>query len=303
MGRPIAGAWLSRIPEPCSGQNKSMPELPEVETVRRIMSRVLVGHKIVDVEAAPDNLVFGDAPPEALVSALKGRTPKNIGRKGKTWWIEFEDSPALVGHLGMAGWIREIGAPTTRLKEHGNAPLDDEDGRPKFLKLNMTTDEGKSIVFTDGRRLGRVRLTASIAEDKGLQKLGPDALHELPAAEGFEALFKKRNAPIKALMMDQAILAGIGNWLADEILYHARIAPNRAASSLSSKEFGELRKQMIYVLQTAVEAGADETKYPNDWMFHHRWGGGKGAEKIGEHAIVREEVGGRTTAWVPTLQK
>lgn len=280
-----------------------MPELPEVETVCRIMRRVLVGHKIVAVEGAPDNLIFGDAPPEALVSALEGRTPKNIGRRGKTWWIEFEDSPALVGHLGMAGWIREIGAPTTRLKEHGNAPLDDKEGRPKFLKLLMTTDEGKSIVFTDGRRLGRLRLTESIENDKGLKKLGPDAMNDLPKGEAFEALFKKRNAPIKALMMDQAILAGIGNWLADEILYHARIAPSRAASSLSSNEFEELRKQIVYVLKTAVEAGADETKYPKDWMFHHRWGGGKGAEKIGKHAIVREEVGGRTTAWVPELQK
>jgi len=280
-----------------------MPELPEVETVCRIMRRVLVGHKIKSVEVVPDSIIFGDAPAGAIASALEGRKVRNVGRRGKTWWIETDEAPALVGHLGMSGWIRELGAPTVRLKEHGNAPLDDPEGRPRFLKLLIVTDEDKSIAFTDARRLGRVRLTESVVGDKKLKELGPDALDELPKGDKFAALFNKRSAPIKALLMDQKILSGIGNWVADETLYHARIAPNRAASSLSSDEFSKLRKQILYVLETAVEAGADDKKYPKDWMFHHRWGGGRGALKIGKHEIVREEVGGRTTAWAPALQK
>src|SRR3954465_7570465 len=136
-----------------------MPELPEVETVRRIMRRVLKGHKIVDVEVVPDTIIFGSTPPEAFVEALKGRTVTEIGRKGKYWWIELDHKPWLFGHLGMAGWIRELGASTTRLREHGNAPLDDENGRPRFLKFLLTTDEGKRISFTDARRLGRVWLS------------------------------------------------------------------------------------------------------------------------------------------------
>jgi formamidopyrimidine-DNA glycosylase len=280
-----------------------MPELPEVETVCRLLRRVLVDHKIKAVEAVPDTIVFGDAPPEAIESALVGRTVKAIGRRGKTWWIETDKAPVLVGHLGMAGWVREVGAPTIRLKEHGKAPLDDENGRPRFLKLLITSDEGRKVAFTDGRRLGRVRLTEDAKTDKKLKELGPDALTELPKDDKFDALFKKRSAPIKALLMDQTILSGIGNWVADEALYHARIAPNRAASSLTPAEFKALRKQVLYVLETAVEAGADEHKYPKGWMFHHRWGGGKGVSQIDGKKIVREEVGGRTTAWVPTLQK
>ncbi len=284
-------------------QNKPVPELPEVETVCRVMRRVLLNHKIVDVEVVPDTIVFGNTPPEAIVDALKGRTVTEVGRKGKTWWLRTGEPPDVVGHLGMAGWIRETNAPTVRLKEHGNAPLDDEAGRPRFLKLLLQTDEGRGIAFTDGRRLARLRLSPSVETDPKLKELGPDAFDDLPKAQAFGDLFKKRSAPIKALLMDQAILSGVGNWLADECLYHARIAPNRAASSLSPEEYVQLRKKLRYVLETAVEAGADDSKYPTDWMFHHRWGGGKGAAKIGRHEIVREEVGGRTTAWVPALQK
>ena len=117
------------------------------------------------------------------------------------------------------------------------------------------------------------------------------------------ALFERRKAPIKALLLDQRILSGIGNWIADEALYHARIAPARTASSLSSAELSALRRAIHYVVKTAVDAGADETRYPKGWMFHHRWGGARGVEKIGGKHIVRDTVGGRTTAWVPGLQK
>jgi len=135
-----------------------MPELPEVETVCRVMRRVLVGHRIAAVEVLPDKIVFGDTPSEAFIEALKGQKVQDIGRKGKTWWIELERPPVLFGHLGMTGWIRELGAFTIRLKEHGQAPLDDEQGRPRFLKLLIETDSGKRIAFTDARRLARVWL-------------------------------------------------------------------------------------------------------------------------------------------------
>ena len=266
------------------------------------MERVLVGHKIAGAEVVPDTIIFGDTPPEAVRAALEGRTVKAVGRKGKTWWIET-DGPVMFGHLGMAGWVREIGAPTTRIKEQGNAPLDDADGRPRFLKLLLTTEAGKRIAVTDQRRLGRIWLADKIKDDSKWKELGPDALNELPQGKAFAALFKKRNAPIKALLMDQSILSGIGNWLADEVLYHSRIAPQRLGSSLTEMELKKLRKTILEIIQTAVDAGADETKYPTDWIFHVRWGGNRGHQKHGKYDIVREQVGGRTTAWVPALQK
>src|SRR5579862_1685736 len=250
-----------------------MPELPEVETVRRTMRRVLKGQRIAEVEAVPDNIVMGATPPEAFVEALKGRTVTEIGRKGKYWWIELDEKPWVFGHLGMAGWIRELGAPTTRLREHGNAPLDDENGRPRFLKLLLTADNGKRISFTDGRRLGRLWLGNDPKEDSRVKELGFDCLDELPDAKRLCELLQKRKAPIKAVLLDQSLFAGVGNWIADETLYHARISPKRSADSLSLKEVTNLREALHMVIETAVEAGADSDKYPNDWLFSSRWGG------------------------------
>src|SRR5437016_3361423 len=135
-----------------------MPELPEVETVCRLMRRALVGKKIKDVEIVPDTIVFGSTPSEAIKKALEGHKVKSIGRKGKTWWIGMDSAPVLFGHLGMTGWIRELGKATVRLREHGNAPLDDKEGRPRFLKLLITAEDGTRVSLTDQRRLARVWL-------------------------------------------------------------------------------------------------------------------------------------------------
>lgn len=267
------------------------------------MRRILVGNRIKEVEAVDDPIVFEKVPSSAVEAALKGRTAKKVGRKGKFWWIQWDDGSSLLGHLGMAGWIRHLGAHTTRLKEHGEAPLDDETGRPRFLKLMLVTEKGDRIAITDHRRLGRLWLGNVPEEDKRIKQLGPDAMEELPKGEKFAALYMKRNAPIKALLMDQGILSGLGNWLADEVLYHARIAPQRPASSLSATEFAKLRKAIVFVLSTAVDAGADEDKYPDDWLFHVRWGGSRGHGKLGKYDVIRETVVGRTSAWIPKLQK
>ena len=280
-----------------------MPELPEVESVCRVMRRALKGKKIKAVEVVKDPIIFGSTPAAAIEKALVGRTVKAIGRKGKTFWIELDKPPTLFGHLGMSGWIRELGTDTVRLREHGDAPLDDEKGKPRFLKLLITASDGTRVSYTDARRLGRVWMSESPEKDAKINKLGPDALDDLPKAKDFENLFCKRNAPIKALLMDQSIISGIGNWVADEVLYHAKIAPARSASSLSSSEYSSLRKAILKVLEISVEAGADSDKFPSTWLFHHRWGGSKGAEKIGKHSIRRDTVGGRTTAWVPDIQK
>lgn len=280
-----------------------MPELPEVESVCRIMRRALVGKKIKDVEVVKDPIVFSNTPAEAIVDALKGKKVKAIGRKGKAWWIETDSPPIVFGHLGMTGWIRELGQHTNRLREHGEAPMDDEDGRPRFLKLLITADDGTRVSLTDGRRLARVWLSESVDKDAKVKKLGFDALEQLPKGEAFEKIFQKRKAPIKAVLMDQGVLCGIGNWVADEVLYHSRIAPARLSSSLSSSELSQLRKGIVKVLKFAVEVGADSDRYPKTWLFHHRWGGSRGKERIGKHDIRRDTVGGRTTAWVPDLQK
>jgi formamidopyrimidine-DNA glycosylase len=281
----------------------AVPELAEVETVCRVMRKTLVGKRIKRVEVAADKLVF-QASTKNVEDALVGRTVRAIGRRGKTFWIELSGpGPTVYGHLGMTGWIREIGTEGVRLQGHGKAPFDDESGRPRFLKLLIEVAGGKAIAFTDGRRLGRIWLGPSPADEPRVQRLGRDAYDDLPSARDLGALFAKRRVPIKALLLGQNTLAGLGNWLVDEVLYQSRISPKRAASSLTPRETAALRRAIATVVKKAVDVGADSEQFPRTWLFEHRWGGGRGSQIIDGHRIVREEVGGRTTAWVPAVQK
>jgi formamidopyrimidine-DNA glycosylase len=281
-----------------------MPELPEVETVCRVMRRALVGKRITRVEVVRDTIVFSGLAPATLEKALLGRTVQEVGRHGKFFWLTLDGAgPTVFGHLGMSGWIRAVGTQGTRLHGHGDAPFDDETGRPRFLKLGLHVRDGSGIVHTDPRRLGRVWLGSTPATEPRLKRLGPDAFDELPSAADLGALFGRRRIPIKAVLLDQSALAGIGNWSADEVLYQSRIAPKRRADSLAPAEVTALRRAIRSVLAHAVKVGAEHQRFPKSWLFEHRWGGARGAAQVAGQAIVREEVGGRTTAWVPTRQK
>lgn len=280
-----------------------MPEIAEVETVRRTLERVLLGKKITATEFVDDKIVLGKRPPSDFNHVTEQGKVTAVKRKGKYWWIEFERGPMLFGHLGMAGWIREIGAATIRLKEHGKKPMDDENGHPRFLKMMLTAEDGKRIAFTDGRRLSRLWLADSAQKIKGVAQLGPDMYLEPYSPEKLHEILSKRSAPIKALLLNQKLFAGIGNWIADEVCYQARISPKRLAKDLTKAEVKRLLAAIKSVLTIAIEAGADEKKYPATWMFHGRWGGKRGAKTMQGFEVIREKVGGRTTAWVPKLQK
>jgi formamidopyrimidine-DNA glycosylase len=283
-----------------------MPELAEVETVCRLMRDVLVGKRITRIEVVPDSLVF-QASRRNFEDALAGRTVRAIGRRGKTFWIELAGpGPTVYGHLGMTGWIREVGTAArngTRLQAQGDAPLDDEEGRPRFLKLLLEVRGGRGIAFTDARRLGRIWLGPEPGDEPRVQRLGRDALDDLPTTKELAALFARRKIPIKAVLLDQGTLAGLGNWLADEVLYQARIAPQRLTSSLDASEVSALRRAIRTVVGRAVTVGADHRRFPRTWLFKHRWGGSRGSQQINGHPIRRDVVGGRTTAWVPAVQK
>jgi formamidopyrimidine-DNA glycosylase len=281
-----------------------MPELPEVETVCRVMRKALLRKRIARVEIVGDAIFFSGLAPRTIEKALQHRTVRAVGRHGKFFWLTLDgEGPTVFGHLGMSGWIRAVGKQGTRLHGHGDAPFDDEEGRPRFLKLGIHTQDGSGIVLTDPRRLGRVWLGSSPEADARVKRLGRDALDDLPSAGELRSLLGRRRIPIKAVLLDQGALAGIGNWVADEVLYQSRIAPKRSAASLSAAEVNALRRAVRSVLARAVKVGADHQRFPKSWLFAHRWGGTRGAQRIAGQPIVREEVGGRTTAWVPTRQK
>lgn len=279
-----------------------MPELPEVETVRRTIERALCGKTIVESEVVPDEIVLRGTDPDLVRQALEGRKVLAVGRHGKYFWIETDQPPVVFGHLGMAGWVRQVGADSIRLKEHGKMPFEDESGRARFLKLRLRADDGSEVVMTDGRRLARIWLAESAETDQRVLRLGPDVLAQPWAPEDLHAVLTKKKAPMKAILLDQALFAGIGNWIADEVLYWSKVSPKRLGCDMSVEDVGALLAAIKTVVETAVDCGADEHKYPSDWLFHARWGGSKGHVSWNGHDLVREPVGGRTTAWSPSLQ-
>ena len=287
-----------------------MPELAEVETVRRLLERRLLSRAIVEAEVAPDEIVLQGRDPAEVRASLMGARVSGVGRKGKTWWVELDRRPWLFGHLGMGGWIRDVTGmkpgevrDENRLKEHGSAPLDDHEGRPRFLKLMLTTEDGGRVAMTDGRRLARLWLANSPEEDPKVAALGPDVWLEPWLVEQLATRLSGRSAPIKSLMLDQRLFAGVGNWLADEALYQAGVRPDRAAGSLAVEELQRILASLNEVLRVAIEAEADERRYPPHWLFNYRWGGRRGHDEIEGHPIVRIQVGGRPPAWVPGRQQ
>ncbi|MCU0316823.1 MAG: hypothetical protein MUC92_09545 [Fimbriimonadaceae bacterium] len=280
-----------------------MPELPEVEAVRRLVERAFLHQKIEQVDVEPDGIVFEGKEPHEIQAALAGRKVEAVCRKGKFWWLEFAESPTVILHLGMSGWVRDLGADQERrLVNHGKAPLEEE-GRPRFLKLLMTSESGRRIAFTDGRRLARIWLCQSAQQDERIQRLGRDMFTEPYTQTELSTILSKRSAPMKALLLDQRIFAGVGNWVADEVLYQAGIAPQRMAKSLVGEEVEKLQQTLASVLNHAVSVEADDKLYPDHWLFHYRWGGSKGRNELNGNQILRETVGGRTTAWIPSLQR
>jgi formamidopyrimidine-DNA glycosylase len=114
---------------------------------------------------------------------------------------------------------------------------------------------------------------------------------------------RERSAPLKALLLDQSFAAGVGNWIADEVLYQARLDPRRRARSLNDAEIARMRAALRRVIDTSVRLSNDSDRYPRGWLFHRRWGKNPRALTRHGHAIRHITLGGRTTAWVPTLQR
>ena len=265
-----------------------MPELPEVEAARRTALRHLKGRRIVAVRCAPDPIVLSGVSPARIEKALRGAFIEDAGRFGKHLWFELDRKPWPVFHFGMTGEFHFLKAPA----EH-----------PRFLKLELVLDNDRRFAFTDARRFGRLRLAHDPRNEPPLRDLGHDPLFGLPEADDLARLLGSRKAPIKAVLLDQGTFAGVGNWIADEVLYQAAIRPKRKASNLSGVEVARLRTTLLRIIRRAVAVNADSDRFPASWLFHHRWGRVKNSRTAAGAAIVHDTVGGRTTAWVPSRQR
>jgi formamidopyrimidine-DNA glycosylase len=276
-----------------------MPELPEVETARRAAAAVAVGRRITGVAVADDPIVFEGRAPARIRRALLGRRVRAVRRHGKHFWFELDRRPWLCAHFGMAGGLTTSRRRAVRLRSgHGGR---ESAWPPRYTRLVLEFDDGGALAIADGRRLGRIRLRRDPATERPIASLGFDALRGVPGTGQFRALARGRGVPVKALLLDQSFAAGVGNWIADEVLYQARIAPRRSARSLSDAELDRLRARLRAVVRTAVRVGADSDRFPRGWLFHRRWSRRPGVTVRGD-AIRRETIAGRTTAWVPAVQ-
>jgi formamidopyrimidine-DNA glycosylase len=264
-----------------------MPELPEVETVRRRVHRALHGARLTTVRVAPDPIILDGVPAARVSRALHGRTVTGTGRWGKHFWIELDRRPWPVIHLGMTGWIEE-----------GRV----EEDPPRYWKLLLGTEDGRRVALTNRRRLGRVRLAHDPRGEPPLVGLGADPLLAPLSRQELALALSRRRGPIKMVLLDQALFAGVGNWIADEVLYQSGIAPHRPARELSQVEVGRLRTVLVRVIRKAVAVDADADRFPRTWLFHVRWGKRAAHTRRGE-PIRFDTIGGRTTAWVPDRQR
>jgi formamidopyrimidine-DNA glycosylase len=218
-----------------------MPELPEVESLRRILARSAVGRTVVSAivrEARLRRVVAPDLP-----VTIAGRKIESIGRRAKYLMIELSGDHLMMVHLGMSGSLT-----------HRRADFEGDSFDPRHDHVEFTFDDGSRLVYNDPRRFGLMKLfprdeVAGLAELKGL---GPE-----PFAKEFDAAYlwrvsRGRTSAIKNLLMDQRIVAGVGNIYASEILFRARVRPTRRAGRVTRAEFERIAPITAEVLREAI---------------------------------------------------
>lgn len=278
-----------------------MPELPEVEYGRKLVHEAAVGRRIVEVECAHDPIVIAGTDPKAVQQALRGATVTGTGRRGKYLWLELNRRPWLLVHFGMTGAFVVPGTEALQLESSPKKP--DATWPPRFTKLHLVLSDGGEVAFINKRRLGRVRLVNDPLHEPPVSALGFDPLLDPPPLADFRRRLARRSGPIKAVLLDQSFAAGVGNWVADEVLFQAGIDPRRRANQLSPEESKRLLHSIKQVIRTAVRVDARKSRFPKSWLFHHRWDKKAGAKTSRGDAIQHITVGGRTTAFVPAVQK
>ena len=278
-----------------------MPELPEVERGRRLAEEVARGNRIDRVICARDPIVYEGVSPRKFRSALLDRQVLEVKRRGKHIWFELDERPWPLFHFGMTGAFRVPGRAALRL---ASSPREMKDNwPPRFTKIRIVFAGGTELAMTNARRLGRIRLRDDPLAEKPLSGLGFDPLLDLPSPGKFTELLERRGSSLKGLLLDQTFAAGVGNWIADEVLYQARLDPRRRVPSLEVEEIRRLRSKLGAIVRTAVRANAEKHRLPRAWLFHHRWGKDAGARTSRGESIHHITVAGRTTAWVPSVQR
>jgi formamidopyrimidine-DNA glycosylase len=273
-----------------------VPELPEVEVTRRQIEKALRGRGISHVETTRDSYFFL-TPPAQLRRRLHGRRVTDLTRVGKYLLALLDDGSRLLLHLGMTGQLRVAeGASGMRRRD------------PHVHLVLLFDDAGPAVTFRDARKFGKVQWLAPGARSARLERLGVDALGvraaDLRAATG------TRRAAIKSVLLDQSVLAGVGNIYADEALFLAGIRPMRAARRLTHADCERLARALRRVLREAIRKGGSSISdyvRPDGsggaYQDRHRVYGRAGASCVRCRERIRRVVlGARSTCYCPRCQ-
>jgi formamidopyrimidine-DNA glycosylase len=296
-----------------------MPELPEVETVRRGLQPVLEGARIVKVEARRPDLRF--PLPKGFAEILTGRHVTGLGRRAKYLIAHLEGGKALICHLGMSGSFRieRPGASSTPGVFHNERSKLDAHDHVVFTVKNGAGPSSR-IIFNDPRRFGFMLLAEEAALDQHpmLAGLGTEPTGNELSGALISDLFRGREMPLKAALLDQRLIAGVGNIYACEALWRAKLSPRRAAGSIAAKpgkasqRAERLAEALRDVIAEAIEAGGSSLRdhIQTDGSlgyFQHRF---KVYDREGEPClrgdggvIARVVQGGRSTFYCPVCQR
>jgi len=270
-----------------------MPELPEVETTVRGLTPVLKGERLARVTTRRGDLRRPF--PDDLAQRVTGATVTGLGRRAKYGLIDTDRGDTMIFHLGMSGRWR---VDPSELDKHDH--------------LLIETDSGRRVALNDPRRFGSIDLvsTATLAEFPAFKALGPEPLGPDLTATYLKQALEGRVASMKQMLLDQRIVAGLGNIYVCEALYAARISPKRAAGRISRARLDRLVPAIRAVLESAIEAGGSSLRdfahpdgnlgyFSKQFMVYGREG-----EPCGCDGTVQRYVeGGRSTFWCPACQK
>ena len=277
-----------------------MPELPEVETVARGLQREVVGRRILSVTLGKTDFIDN---PEMLEGELPGRTIVRVERYGKFLLLRLspgeeakpdEGEVALLVHLGMTGLLlpREVSVP-----------------QAKHTHVVMPLDDGRELRYVDPRRFGRMAYLAGEVLSRELQRFGADPLEA--GLEEFARRIQQRKARIKALLLDQSVLRGVGNIYADESLWRAKIHPAQLGARLKRpqvqllyRKLQEILKKAIVLRGSSISDFLDADGMPGEYQQHHRVYGREGQPCLRcKTPIRRVSVAGRSSYYCPDCQK
>lgn len=283
-----------------------MPELPEVETVRRGLARTVVGRRIDAVEVGGWRTVRRTSP-DALIQGLTGATIVAVGRRGKYLLADLDNGTQLMVHLRMSGRLL-LALPSSPRPSHSHVVASLAAGRGRLAE---------ELRFVDPRTFGEVVVFAPEQRDAlvpELARLGPDPLVDGLSRADLRGLLAGRRRQLKALLLDQAVIAGLGNIYSDEILHAARLGPWRRADTLSSAQVARLHQALHDVLAAAVADGGSslrDAQYVDlagrlgSYQLRHRVVDREGewCRSCGRARVRRAVAAGRSTYWCPRCQR